>query len=132
VGGPYLKITQVRASSDVIQFLEMCETGEFAGADHPHVENWASNPPVQASKHLAIGITAGGGRRTTPGRRTGSSTGTPRRWRSPTCSSRSSGTSSTRPWPLTGRGPLTCGGAGGRRRPTDTAAVRGRPAGRGP
>jgi prepilin-type processing-associated H-X9-DG protein len=62
-GGPYAKITQVRGSSQVIQFLEMAETGEFAGADHPHVENWVGNAPVQASRHLAIGIH--GGRRQT-------------------------------------------------------------------
>ena len=53
-GGPYRKISQVRNASATVQFLEMTETGEFAGADHPHVENWASNAPVQASRHLQI------------------------------------------------------------------------------
>jgi prepilin-type N-terminal cleavage/methylation domain-containing protein/prepilin-type processing-associated H-X9-DG protein len=52
--GPYHKITQVRRASVVVHFLEMVETGEFAGADHPHVENWVSNIPAQASKHLQI------------------------------------------------------------------------------
>jgi prepilin-type N-terminal cleavage/methylation domain-containing protein/prepilin-type processing-associated H-X9-DG protein len=53
-GGPYRKISQVRHASATVQFLEMTETGEFAGADHPHVENWVSNVPVQASRHLQI------------------------------------------------------------------------------
>jgi prepilin-type processing-associated H-X9-DG protein len=42
-----------------VQFLHMTETGEFAAADHPHVENWASNAPVQAAKHLATAIHGG-------------------------------------------------------------------------
>ena len=29
------------------------------GADHPHVENWVSNVPVQAARHLATGIHGG-------------------------------------------------------------------------
>ena len=54
-GGPYKKIAQVRRSSSVIQFLEMTYTGDFAAADHPHVENWAGpNPPVSAARHLQI------------------------------------------------------------------------------
>ena len=53
-GGPYRKISQVRHASATIQFLEMTETGEFAAADHPHVENWVSNVPLQASRHLQI------------------------------------------------------------------------------
>lgn len=39
-GGPYVKISQVRQTSKTIQFLEMAKTGEFASADHPHVEQW--------------------------------------------------------------------------------------------
>jgi len=62
-GGPYVKLTQIRQSSSVVQFLEMTESGEFAVADHPHVENWSGNVPVQASRHLAVGI-HGGERRT--------------------------------------------------------------------
>ncbi len=41
VGGPYRKITDVRRTSGTIHFIEMTEHGEFAGSDHPHVENWA-------------------------------------------------------------------------------------------
>ena len=53
-GGPYKKISQVRNAAATIHFVEMAETGEFAGADHPHVENWVSNVPVQAARHLQI------------------------------------------------------------------------------
>lgn len=53
-GGPYEKINQIRRPSSTIQFLEMTETGEFAGADHPHVENWVSNVPVQAAKNIEL------------------------------------------------------------------------------
>lgn len=58
-GGPYRKVNQVRHPSATVQFLEMTETGEFAGADHPHVENWVSNIPAQAAKHLATSIHGG-------------------------------------------------------------------------
>jgi prepilin-type N-terminal cleavage/methylation domain-containing protein/prepilin-type processing-associated H-X9-DG protein len=51
-GGPYKKMNQIKHASATIQFIEMAETGEFAGADHPHVENWVSNVPVQAARHL--------------------------------------------------------------------------------
>jgi prepilin-type N-terminal cleavage/methylation domain-containing protein/prepilin-type processing-associated H-X9-DG protein len=54
-GGPYVKINQVKNASAVIQFIEMAEAGEFAIADHPHVENWVSNPPAQASRQLQTG-----------------------------------------------------------------------------
>ena len=51
-GGPYRKVNHVRRASATIQFLEMAEAGEFAASDHPHVENWAGNAPVQAAKHV--------------------------------------------------------------------------------
>ncbi|HEX8341313.1 MAG TPA: type II secretion system protein [Tepidisphaeraceae bacterium] len=53
-GGPYTKITQIRRSSSTIQFLEMTRFGDFAGADHPHVESWVGNVPAAAAKHLQI------------------------------------------------------------------------------
>ncbi len=43
-----------------VQFLLMTETGEFAGSDHPHIENWyinGINPdfvPRLASRHMQI------------------------------------------------------------------------------
>jgi prepilin-type N-terminal cleavage/methylation domain-containing protein/prepilin-type processing-associated H-X9-DG protein len=39
-GGPYAKITDVPRTSATVQFLEMTPFGEYAGADHPHVETW--------------------------------------------------------------------------------------------
>ena len=54
-GGPYKKITQVRASSKTVHFLIMAYTGDFAVADHPHVENWVGlNKPAQAAKNVQI------------------------------------------------------------------------------
>jgi len=54
-GGWYAKITRVRRPSSTIQFLEMAYTGPFAGADHPHVENWAgSNPAADAATMMEI------------------------------------------------------------------------------
>lgn len=55
--GPYHKINQIRRPSAVVHFIEMTETGDFAGADHPHVENWVAaglpdSPPVLAGRHL--------------------------------------------------------------------------------
>jgi prepilin-type N-terminal cleavage/methylation domain-containing protein/prepilin-type processing-associated H-X9-DG protein len=61
-GGLYVKIGQVRRPSVTVQFLEMTYTGEFAAADHPHVENWAGvNVPASAARHVQIN--AHGGRR---------------------------------------------------------------------
>lgn len=63
-GGPYVKLTQVRQSSAVVQFIEMTETGEFAGSDHPHVEGWAvagapDLTPALAARHLATALHGG-------------------------------------------------------------------------
>lgn len=53
-GGPYVKITQIRNPSATIQFLEMAENGEYAGADHPHVDLWVGNVLAKASSQLEI------------------------------------------------------------------------------
>lgn len=58
-GGKYVKIEQIRRPSATIQFLEMAYTGAFAAADHPHVEDWVSNIPVQASAQLQINAHGG-------------------------------------------------------------------------
>ena len=44
-----------------IQFLIMAFTGEFAGADHPHVESWLSHPspPFKASQQVQINAVRG-------------------------------------------------------------------------
>lgn len=59
-GGVYLKITQVKRPSVTIQFLEMPYTGDFAVADHPHVENWVgATPPVNAARQMQINAHGG-------------------------------------------------------------------------
>lgn len=52
-GGPYVKINQVRRPAATVHFIEMAETGEFAGADHPHVENWMPGGNPAAPSILA-------------------------------------------------------------------------------
>ncbi len=50
-GGPY-RLEKVIQPSATVHFVIMTFTGEFAGADHPHVENWVGNIPVRAALHL--------------------------------------------------------------------------------
>ena len=53
---PWRKFESIPATAGTVQFLLMTEQGEFAGSDHPHVENWwignPDAPPVLASEHL--------------------------------------------------------------------------------
>jgi prepilin-type N-terminal cleavage/methylation domain-containing protein/prepilin-type processing-associated H-X9-DG protein len=58
-GGPYMKITQIRRSSETVCFVEIAEHGEYAGTDHAHVEQFVSNVPVQAAARLATSIHGG-------------------------------------------------------------------------
>jgi len=59
-GGPYVKINQVRRTSATVHFLEMAHTGEFAGSDHPHVENWiAPNAHLRAVRQVQIDVHGG-------------------------------------------------------------------------
>lgn len=59
-GGVYVKLAQIRRPSVTIQFIEMAHTGDFATADHPHVENWAGgNPANSAAKMLQINAHGG-------------------------------------------------------------------------
>jgi prepilin-type N-terminal cleavage/methylation domain-containing protein len=59
-GGAYVKVTQVPRSAATIQFVEMTWRGPFAGADHPHVENWVgNNVPNSASKNVQINAHGG-------------------------------------------------------------------------
>ncbi|HWP40012.1 MAG TPA: type II secretion system protein [Tepidisphaeraceae bacterium] len=54
-GGPYVKINQIRRPAATVHFLEMAHEGEFAIADHPHVENWTGlNVPAVASRQVQI------------------------------------------------------------------------------
>lgn len=59
-GGPYIKIDKIPRASATIQFVEMAYDGEFAVADHPHVENWVGlNPASIAARHLQISSHSG-------------------------------------------------------------------------
>lgn len=48
----YVKISRVPRPAATIQFAEVTYAGDFAGADHCHVEDWVSNVPNSASKNL--------------------------------------------------------------------------------
>ena len=51
----YVKLDRIPRAGATIQFVEMAYAGEFAVADHPHVENWAGSfPPAQAAGQLEI------------------------------------------------------------------------------
>ena len=63
---PVKKITQVKNSSAVIQFVELAETASYAGADHLHVQEYATaSAPEQViaiiNKQMPVG--RHGGRR---------------------------------------------------------------------
>ncbi len=51
-GGPYKTIDAFPAPSATVHFLEMAENGEYAGADHPHVDLWVGNVPAKAATML--------------------------------------------------------------------------------
>lgn len=48
-GHDYRKINQVRRAHATIHFVEMAYTGDFAGADHPHVSGWSGDHPYEAA-----------------------------------------------------------------------------------
>lgn len=50
---PVDRLDRVRMPSRIAQFLEMAEEGEYAGADHPHIENWSVPGLPDASPRLA-------------------------------------------------------------------------------
>lgn len=59
-GGPYIKASHIPHPGATIQFVEMAYTGEFAVADHPHIENWTGlNIPAAAGKHVQINAHGG-------------------------------------------------------------------------
>lgn len=51
-GRAYERIDHVPSIEATVHFLEMAETGEFAGADHPHVDLWVGHVPLKASRQL--------------------------------------------------------------------------------
>ena len=66
-GGPYSKIEHYPRPADTIHFLEMANEGEFAGADHPHVDLWVGNVLLKAYTQLQANQ-HGGATRTWTGR----------------------------------------------------------------
>jgi prepilin-type N-terminal cleavage/methylation domain-containing protein/prepilin-type processing-associated H-X9-DG protein len=54
---PYRKLSEIRRPSGSVHFLIMAFEGQYAGADHPHVENWyvpgqPDSPPVKAAGQI--------------------------------------------------------------------------------
>jgi prepilin-type N-terminal cleavage/methylation domain-containing protein/prepilin-type processing-associated H-X9-DG protein len=54
---PYRNLSQVPRPSGTVHFLIMAFEGPFAGADHPHVENWMipgkpDSPPALAARQI--------------------------------------------------------------------------------
>ncbi|MFM7052683.1 MAG: type II secretion system protein [Planctomycetota bacterium] len=50
------RLSKVPDHANTVQLLMMCETGEFAGADHPHVEGWGAGAqsPTIAGGEVAV------------------------------------------------------------------------------
>jgi len=53
----YRKLSDISRPSGTVHFLIMAFEGQFAGADHPHVETWyvpgqVDSPPVKAAKQI--------------------------------------------------------------------------------
>ena len=60
----YNNLNYISSPSKTIHFLLMAEEGEFAGADHPHVENWYSvfrptQTAIRAASQVEIGAWGG-------------------------------------------------------------------------
>lgn len=53
-GGPYPTVNRFPNPGATVHFVEMAEEGEFAGADHPHVDLWVGNIPAKAYNQLQI------------------------------------------------------------------------------
>ncbi len=53
------RYTDVRNPSTTVHFLVMAFEGDFAGADHVHVENWWLNPAVVASSQVQTNAARG-------------------------------------------------------------------------
>lgn len=53
------RFTDVRNPANTVHFLTMAFEGEFAGADHVHVESWWLNPPVIAASQVQTNAARG-------------------------------------------------------------------------
>lgn len=70
-GGLYVKIDQIRRSSDVLQFLELAYDGEFAASDHVHPDLFDNSgmtpePAIPGRVARQLQINSHGPRRTSP------------------------------------------------------------------
>lgn len=71
-GGPYTTIDKIDAiaqPASVNHFLVMAYTGPYAGADHPHIENWFGVPNAPAFANSMVQIHHAGGPEGAPGAR---------------------------------------------------------------
>lgn len=58
-GGPY-NLNNIPRPSGTVHFLIMAFEGDFAGADHPHVENWTgSKAPLKAAQQVQTNAAGG-------------------------------------------------------------------------
>ncbi len=55
-GKAYTRLNRVKRPSSTIHFLIMAFEGDYAGADHPHVEGWVEHPhpPTKAATQVQI------------------------------------------------------------------------------
>lgn len=60
-GQAYVRLERVPRPSATVHFLIMAYTGPFAGADHPHVEEWVEAPRPAAVAAEQVQIHAAGG-----------------------------------------------------------------------
>jgi prepilin-type N-terminal cleavage/methylation domain-containing protein len=47
MGKRFVRLGQVRQASNVVHFVYMAETGEYAGSDHIHADGWRRNNPAE-------------------------------------------------------------------------------------
>ena len=52
---PFTTMRRIPKPFATIQFLEMTETGDFAGSDHPHIEGWYNRRRPDATPGIAAG-----------------------------------------------------------------------------
>lgn len=59
-GGPYAKVDHIPSPTATVHVLMMAYEGDFAGSDHPHVENWGGpNKPAVAATQVEINAHGG-------------------------------------------------------------------------
>lgn len=59
---PWLRYSTIPMPSATVHFIMMAEEGQYAGADHPHVENWGNggdSTPPRADQHIEMNAWGG-------------------------------------------------------------------------